>query len=216
MLSEVASLPSISKISTADMVGQVLDCFLELDSPVSLGPIVRITPSELHIKDPSFYGTIYSGDSKRDKVLAHIKWAGTLGSAHATVDHDIHRVRRSAQEKLFSKGEVLNFALHIQGYANKLVNRISSAQSVIRLDDAFGCFTGDIITMYCFGTDRNFLDSPNFSSPFLAALHSLESTYQVMRHFPWLLPVLTALPERFMPVKMRSVREFERVSVYSV
>ena len=68
---------------------------------------------------------------------------------------------------------------------------------------------------YCFGTNPNFLDSPNFSSPFLAALHSLERSYHVMRHFPWLLIVLTALPECFISVKMRSVREFERVSVYS-
>jgi hypothetical protein len=50
------------------------------------GPIVRISPYELHINDPDYYDELYSGGSKkRDKYEWAAKLFGNSGSMLGTI-----------------------------------------------------------------------------------------------------------------------------------
>lgn len=58
------------------------------------GPVVRITPHELHVSEPAFYDELYAGTSKkRDKYA----WAYNLsllsGSSWTTIEGSLHRNR---------------------------------------------------------------------------------------------------------------------------
>jgi hypothetical protein len=138
-----------------------------------------------------------------------------LGAAQATVDHDLHRIRRAAQNPFFSKRQILAFSPHIQSCADKLIGRLANEYSgqkkLLCLSDAYGCFTGDVIMEYCFAESYNFLDSPGFFSSFLVALNQLEGTVHIMTHFPWILPIVKALPDFALPASFLPVINFERV-----
>jgi cytochrome P450 len=88
------------------------------------GPIVRINPCELHISTPDYYDEIYTGSSKRrDKWLWFTRQYGIPESMFATVEHDKHRMRRSALNPFFSKASVRRLQPVIQERLDKLMER---------------------------------------------------------------------------------------------
>jgi hypothetical protein len=64
---------------------------------------------------------------------------------------------------------------------------------------------------YCFSKTHNFLDIPDFRSPFLEAVNNLETGVHVLVHFPWLLPIAKSLPEAILPAQVRLVFDFKKV-----
>jgi hypothetical protein len=61
------------------------------------GPIVRIAPEQLHIKDSDFYDEIYAHPPRKlDKEYYSAKTVGAPSSAFGTIGHNHHRLRRSA------------------------------------------------------------------------------------------------------------------------
>jgi hypothetical protein len=74
------------------------------------GPIVRINPFELHIQDSEFYDTLYSSGGimrKRNKwYWDTLGAAGVQDSTLSTIEHDLHRTRRSGIAPFFSSGNV--------------------------------------------------------------------------------------------------------------
>jgi hypothetical protein len=61
----------------------------------SIGPIVRITPFELHIQDSAFWNTLYVRP-KADRYAWMNGRFGNDGSTFTTSDHTLHRIRRGA------------------------------------------------------------------------------------------------------------------------
>jgi hypothetical protein len=65
---------------------------------------------------------------------------------------------------------------------------------------------------YCFAKGHDFLSSPDFFSPFPEAVRATQCTIHVLMHFPWILPVLKALPYFLLPTGMMAMVDFRRVS----
>ena len=82
------------------------------------GPIVRITPREVHVCDPAFYDEIYaSSKRRRDKDPSNVRMFGVRVAMAATVPHDLHRFRRSILEGFFSRRSVMSLSsLVMSGY----------------------------------------------------------------------------------------------------
>lgn len=128
------------------------------------GPIVRINPDELHCNDPRFADEIYaSGSRVRDKWVHQLN-TGAVGpvavTGFSTVPHELHRVRRGAMNKYFSRqqmlkleGEVLDFA---QRAANKMLK--SAGGKPFDIKEALNCFTADVVAQYAFGEPMGFVD----------------------------------------------------------
>lgn len=69
------------------------------------GPIIRISPWELHISDPDFHDTLYASSAsghRRDKYDYFTKSFGLDKSVFATPQHDLHKMRRAALSTFFS------------------------------------------------------------------------------------------------------------------
>jgi cytochrome P450 len=105
------------------------------------GPIVRITPHELHIRDSEYYDEIYAASSKkRDKWSGSVVMAGAPGSILATVGHDLHRLRRGVLNPFFSKRVIASKEVEIREKIERLCRRFEMASEsgeVLRVDVAY-------------------------------------------------------------------------------
>ena len=119
------------------------------------GPIVRINPFELHIRDSQFFDTLYV-TTKRDKWPWDIV-DGMEGSVFTTVPHDIHRVRRSAVDQFFSTQNVRKLQPVIQELADKAVKRLIEKRGISEVFDAGAvfsaysngkCFSDDFVQLF--------------------------------------------------------------------
>lgn len=162
------------------------------------GPIVRITPDELHIIDPDYYEEIYAPASKkRDKWAGWVTMAGAPGSSFATASHNLHRIRRSALNPFFSKRAIANKEAQIQEKVNNLCRRLRECMDngeVIRLDAAYMALTMDIINQFSFGYSLKYLEEPDFKLEWKETVVGASANGVFLRQFPWSLPILKAIP----------------------
>ncbi|GAD93895.1 benzoate 4-monooxygenase cytochrome P450, putative [Paecilomyces variotii No. 5] len=162
------------------------------------GPIVRITPHELHIKDPQFYDEIYAPSSrKREKYVGFVAHFGTPQSMVTTINHDHHRLRRGLLNSYFSKRSVMRLEPLIQENIDKLSKRFGAAGksgAIIRLDAAFTALTMDIITHYSYGKSYNYLDEDDFKLSWKEAVLEASANGAMLRHFPFVLTISKSMP----------------------
>lgn len=150
------------------------------------GPIVRINPHELHIKDSEFYTDIYAV-GKRNKYQWFVNMAGAPGSIFATADEGLHRMRRKPLDNFFSKKAVTDLEPLISEKVQKLSNRFAQAaiaKDVVRVDCAFMALTMDVICSYCFAADRKYLDHPDFGLEWKETINGAWQKGGLIRAFP--------------------------------
>ncbi|KAL4982871.1 cytochrome P450 [Aspergillus falconensis] len=161
------------------------------------GPIVRITPREIHIKDPYFYDEIYTSARKRNKDPNFVGMFGSPTSMIATVDHEHHRFRRGILGSFFSKRSVTNISPLIKGKVQRLMERLLEfyqAESEVDLSAAFAALTADIITFYSYGECFDFLEDGAFHSDVRNAIMETEKLDHVSRLFPSVLAIIRHVP----------------------
>lgn len=150
------------------------------------GPIVRINPHELHIKDPEFYNDIYAIE-RRNKYQWFVNMAGAPGSIFATADEGLHRMRRRPLDNFFSKKAVTDLEPLISEKVQKLIHRFAQAANIgdiVRADCAFMALTMDVICSYCFAADRKYLDHPDFGLEWKETINGAWQKGGLIRAFP--------------------------------
>ncbi|RAH64667.1 cytochrome P450 [Aspergillus aculeatinus CBS 121060] len=165
------------------------------------GPVVRINPEELHVNDIAFTDEIYSTGKRRRNKQVHLLnlFAGPITEAMVSaVDHDLHRLRRSAANKFFSRAQIAKLESDIKDLADqlcdKLINIGNKSEEPIDIVTAYGCFTSDIISGYCFGEPFGFIRQKSWEPNFRHALHSLLTPMHVFRFFPVLKAIVDLMP----------------------
>jgi cytochrome P450 len=119
-----------------------------------------------------------------------------LQTAFLTLDHDLHRLRRNALNRYFSKGAVSEFEPYIRETAEKLCRRLKSYANLgpVTISTAYSSFTTDIITEYCFEKSFNFLDRDHFLPNLQAANDSLGELLPILKQAPWLHKIMRLIP----------------------
>lgn len=160
------------------------------------GPIVRISPSELHVSDPDFIETLYSRSAPRDKHAYMTRAFGLNEASFSTNDHTHHRLRRAAIAPFFSKQRVLGLQDLIRRHVSKLCTRFEeykvSGRPLPTLE-AFSCLTADIIIEYSMGVQQKCLDDPDFAPLYTQAVKKSAMLGVYAKHLPWLYPLANAL-----------------------
>jgi cytochrome P450 len=161
------------------------------------GPVVRVTPGEVHVSDPAWIDLIYAGGGKRrHKMDYFMRQAGIPASTWSAADHDIHRSRRAALSRFFSKGSVAKLDAMIRSKAEKLCDRVlayAGSTAPVPLDMAFSCFSTDVVTEYSFASSNDYLDNPSFSS-LRPVIVSAEKAGRITKHFPLIGRVMRSIP----------------------
>ncbi|KAK3291706.1 benzoate 4-monooxygenase cytochrome p450 [Chaetomium fimeti] len=154
------------------------------------GPLVRINPDEVHCNDRHFIDEIYAGGSrKRDKPVHQVKGSGVAEHAtFSTTSHDVHRMRRGALSKFFSRAQVSRLEPTIRDLAESLCEKILTLGKDEPFDvtTALSLFTTDVISGYCLGENLGLVAQkgwePNFREPLYAQLKLV----YLFRFFPWM------------------------------
>ncbi|KAK2616577.1 hypothetical protein QQS21_000400 [Conoideocrella luteorostrata] len=163
------------------------------------GPIVRISPNELHVNSPSFIDDLYAGGGKkRDKYGYFCSQFGIPDSVFGTPGHDLHRLRRGALNQFFSKASVTKLEPIIHTAIEKLISQLrlhAGTGEPVSMNMAFSCMTTDIVTEYAFSKSYNFLDSPTFEPNFHRAIVAGSDMGPWIKQFPFLITLMNSLPE---------------------
>ncbi|KAI2464658.1 cytochrome P450 [Annulohypoxylon bovei var. microspora] len=154
------------------------------------GPIVRISPDEVHCSDINFVDEIYAvGNRKRNKPLHLISGSAHTESGFGTMDHNLHKLRRGPVAKFFSRGMISRLEDDIHRLAQVLCDKLLlTCDSPTDVVVAYSCFASDAISSYCFGESFGFLDQkgwyPNFHVPEIAILKPVFALrfFPILRH----------------------------------
>ncbi|KAI9043090.1 cytochrome P450 [Aspergillus affinis] len=152
-------------------------------------PIVRISPNELHYNGIQFANEIYPlGGRKRDKPLHQVRGSGTVPHAIlSTTPYDLHRMRRSALAKFFSRGHVSRLEPKIHRLVQRLCDKVlAQGKEPFDVTSAFSCFSTDVISDYCFGESFGFLEQKSWEPNFRKPLYALLKPLFPFRFFPFL------------------------------
>ena len=150
MLFSPPSTSSRSKNSTSNTVSSQSHCPGEHGlTPFTAGPILRISPREVHISDVSFLDEIYaSGSRRRDKDPAELKTLPVPLSTGGTGQHDLHRKRREALNPYFTRKSVVAFEPAIAGKVRQLddiLDRYCQRRQVLNLSDVLYGFATEFV-----------------------------------------------------------------------
>lgn len=164
----------------------------------STGPVIRISPTELHVSDPDFYNTLYSGGSqRRHKDGFVLQGFYSPSSAFSTEDHDLHKMRRMALNPFFSKQAVQRLEPMIQSKIDLLCERLREwalRERVLDVETAMMALTTDIIFEYSFGYSYNSLAQEDLAAFWNSSFKENMGSSVLFRYFPLLGRVVTSLP----------------------
>ncbi|KAK4223161.1 cytochrome P450 [Podospora fimiseda] len=160
------------------------------------GPIVRVTPDEVHWNDPEFIDTIYpTTGRKTNKPEWFSKRTGTPDSIVSTPGHDLHRRRRNALNSFFSVASIRRLDIVMKEYTEKMLNRMEkiskSNNQVLQFHHMFKACASDVITIYAFGECFGFMELEDFGWSFF------ESTdeFFFLTHLFFLIPGLVQIAQ---------------------
>jgi len=135
-----------------------------------------------------------------------------------TVPHELHRTRRTALNKFFSKASVTHLEPVIQSTVDKLLTRLRDfreAKKPVSISWAFGCLTNDVVCEYAFATSDNLVEtSPDFHSDIHDALENVSEVGHILKQVPWLITAMQKVPRgiiRLFDDKIVSFIDFQQV-----
>ncbi|KAK8087643.1 hypothetical protein PG997_002604 [Apiospora hydei] len=159
------------------------------------GPIIRISPYELHVIDPAFFETLYRMDGRWDKYAWTYDAFGASDSTLFGSGHDAHKLRRRAIAPFFSKPNVLARQDTLQRNLDKLCRRISNLNgTTFNLGAALSAFTRDNANEFIVGKTYNELDLDDFGVGLSNASQGAGVFWRTTKHIRWFGPLLRAIP----------------------
>lgn len=157
------------------------------------GPVIRRSPDELDIVDSDFFEILFAG-GRRDKWNRGGK---SPGGTQSTLDRNLHKNRRGALTRFFSKRSVLALEPLLVEKVEQLsigIDTYFEKGRILHADTAFGALSLDVITEYCFDQCFNCLLDPDFAPEWKQTMTSLFEAVPLLRNFGSIAGKLPALP----------------------
>jgi hypothetical protein len=165
------------------------------------GPIVRISPYELHINDPSYYEKLYRHDGRWDKYAWAIDAHYAPGAIIFTSDSHQHKARRQPLNAYFSKARVAAHQGMVRSKANRLCERLAEFAREGRSVDlgaAISAYTRDISVAFVLGRSYNGLEEKDFNVDTTNAIQGAGGMWRTTKHIPWFAPLMHSIPKDFL------------------
>ncbi|KAK3386528.1 cytochrome P450 [Podospora didyma] len=167
------------------------------------GPVVRISPNEVHLSDPENYDIIHNVGTKFYKDPAY--YTSMDGPVNAPViltviSNEVHRVRRSALNPFFSRRSTLELEPVVRDKARKLLDLMEATFSrpgdgVFNAHHAVRALSVDIITEYAYARCWNQMDMEDWGADYQDAIRAVQDLFPWMVAFPILSTLFGAVPD---------------------
>ncbi|RDW56886.1 hypothetical protein BP5796_12953 [Coleophoma crateriformis] len=161
------------------------------------GPVVRITPDEVHLSDPENHEVIHSVGSKYAKATPYYSALGAGYSTFTAGPNEVHKLRRARLDPFFSRRNVIKMEYLVQSRAAKLLHIMSSkfsAGAAVDLHHAFRSISVDVISDYAFGESYSLLDRDDLGREFFELTGGIGPTWWVFQQWPALQAFALSLP----------------------
>lgn len=163
----------------------------------SAGPVIRISPYELHVDDAAFFDQLYRQDGRWDKYDWAGRGWGVPSSTIGTTDHYLHKARRQPLNPFFSKAKVASRQHHIRQHVLKLCHRLSAAAASgkgVNLGAAASAVARDVANDFILGKSYGALDRHDLQVAAVPKTHGSGTMWRVGKHFPWVPPLVKSIP----------------------
>ena len=163
---------------------------------------MRVSPFELHVNDPEFFGEIYAGVNRpRNKFEPHMRGSTSQLSFAFTSEHTRHRLRREPLHPYFSRRSIASLQPLIIAKTNRFCERLDEyreAERPINLSVAFVALTVDIISQCCYADSFDYLEQDDFAPEWRETVMRRMKSMKIVSHFPFIPRLLPYLPNRIM------------------
>ncbi|KAI4230547.1 MAG: hypothetical protein LQ349_006205 [Xanthoria aureola] len=166
--------------------------------PLTPRPIVRISPHELHVNDPTYHTTLYSHIGRWDKYDFAFKPFQRPCAGFSTIDHDDHQKRRAALAPFFSKEKVSEREPFLREQVKLLVGRVErnvASRELLDIGKAYAAFSMDIATGYALGSTIGNLDRTDFNKDLANFFTDFGPLWVLGKHVPLLPWLFRRAPE---------------------
>ncbi|KAI1503054.1 putative flavonoid 3-hydroxylase [Biscogniauxia marginata] len=169
------------------------------------GPIVRINPHEIHIRDSTWIDTLYSGPKhgQRDKYPPTAYMTGTPKGIFGTVSHDLHRQRRAAINPLYSKANAGATAPLFYDNVELLLERMDdqiARGEPAEMRTSYLALATDNVSEHSTGLSRSLLRKEQEAVLWRQSIKTLAEWTLIGRHFSWVIPFVLKMP--ILPLRM--------------
>jgi cytochrome P450 len=195
------------------------------------GPVVRITPDEVHIATNSDdYDKIYHVGSKYSKSPNFYNALCVPHSSVGTASNEMHKIKRGAMNPIFARQKVLDVESIVQDKVAKVIRRLESSVSKtsvanetgVDLHHAFRAVSVDVASEFAFGNCYNFLDKSDTGAKFFEMARGIGPALYAFQQFPslqilalkippWLAPLLSRPLGYVTSMQAECIRQIESV-----
>ncbi|KAK5119639.1 hypothetical protein LTR85_007468 [Meristemomyces frigidus] len=162
------------------------------------GPVVRISPEEIHVKDSEWFDVLYTGPGHiRDKWERSNRANGSKGSVASSVPHDLHRARRTAINPFFSKRAVMQLEDSVRNKVGLMCRKITDlarTESVVDIGTVLTALTLDVISEYCYDESYGCLEQPGFAPQWKRVMIQGFEGAPLRKNLPALFQLMEMLP----------------------
>ncbi|KAE9371229.1 cytochrome P450 [Stipitochalara longipes BDJ] len=160
------------------------------------GPVVRITPDELHVDDPSFFHTLFvhHATRKTENYPRASDGTGFEDMIAISQDHDMHRQARGVLDPFFSKAKLTKMEQRVQDRVQILCDRFRSIQgtdTVVNITNAINSLTSDSVSSLIFEDPSDYLGDADFNETYFSRLKSGVLSVPIFAHLPWFAKVFS-------------------------
>jgi len=216
-------LPAVTKLYQSAYNGRY---YLQIEKMhAKYGPIVRITPNEVHLASADDYDKIYYMGTKYWKSPIYYNALCVPSSSFGTPPNDMHKIRRGALNPMFSRQKVLELEEIVQEKADKVCQHMLQGidkDEPVDLHHAFRAVSVDVISDFAFGRCYNFLDEDDIGARFFEMARGIGPALWAFQQFPslqamalktppWMAPYLSKPLGYITGMQMECVRQIEGV-----
>jgi cytochrome P450 len=161
------------------------------------GPIVRINPQELHIRDPDMFEAVYARGTKRDRWYNAARMTGKTDDSFSTVGHDLHRRRKLANAPMMGRRMMGVKEGVLVGNAASLganLRRAVEMGEVLDLGVLFIGYSLDVAGAFFFGKDIGAQGDLGLARKWYTVGRSMSRMTPIMKQFPVLAKAVARLP----------------------